>query len=184
MTEHGSGDAGVPGAAEDAGQAAAGIASLYARERRALIRLGYLLTGDLAAAEDLVHDAFAGLQSRWGRLAEPERALGYVRVTMINRSRTIHRRAALHRQRAPRTLARDDPPADEAYLRGEEQRRVAELVGRLPRRQRQVVALRYWSGLSEAQIAGALGISSGTVKSTAARALAALARALEEENNR
>lgn len=197
MTEHPSiGDActpaqGAPRGSDDTAEDASArpapaidLASLYAHERRALIRFGYLLTGDLTAAEDLVHDAFTALQSRWTRLQEPERALGYVRVTMINRSRTAHRKAALDRTRAPRTLARDEPPTDEAYLRSEEQRRVTELVGRLPRRQRQVVALRYWSDLSEAQIAATLGISAGTVKSTASRALAALARSLDEEDTR
>lgn len=81
-------------------------------------------------------------------------------------------------------LSRGDAPPDEVYLRDEEQRRVAALVARLPRRQREVVALRYWSDLTEAQIAASLGISPGTVKSTASRALAALARALDEEDSR
>lgn len=80
------------------------LASLYARERRALVRFGYLLTGDLAAAEDLVQDAFAAVQPRWDRLADPARALGYIRVTMLNRSRTTFRRATLERLRSPRML--------------------------------------------------------------------------------
>lgn len=160
------------------------VASLYVRERRSLVRFGYLLTGDLAAAEDLVQDAFAALQPRWHRLSDPARALGYVRVSMLNRSRTTFRRAALERLRSPRLLTRDAPPPEDAYLRDEEQRRVAAHVARLPRRQREVVALRYWSDLSEAQIAAALGISPGPVKSSASRALAALARALDEEDSR
>lgn len=160
------------------------VASLYASERRALVRFGYLLAGDLGMAEDLVQDAFAALQPRWDRLADPATALGYVRVTMLNRSRTTFRRSALERSRSPRMLSRGDAPPDEVYLRDEEQRRVAALVARLPRRQREVVALRYWSDLTEAQIAASLGISPGTVKSTASRALAALARALDEEDSR
>lgn len=76
------------------------------------------------------------------------------------------------------------PGVDEDVLALEEQRRVVALVTRLPRRQRQVIALRYWGQLTEAEIAEALGISHGTVKSTASRALAALARLMDEEARR
>ncbi len=165
------------------GVAASSLEQLYRAEHHALVRLGYLLTGDQYAAEDLVHDAFAALQPRWGRLADPSRALGYVKVTMVNRSRSRYRRSVRELTRTPQQPS-TRPGADEDVLEFEEQRRVVALVARLPRRQRQVVALRYWGQLTEAEIADALGISHGTVKSTASRALTALARLIDEETSR
>ena len=73
----------------------------------------------------------------------------------------------------------EGPPADLALLLDEEHRQVVEALRTLPRRQREVLVLRYWSELSEAEIATTLGISRGTVKSTAARGLAALEQRLE-----
>lgn len=152
------------------------VAELYAREYAALVRFAALVGLDRHGAEDLVQDAFAGLAARGPRLQSREHALAYLRVSILNRTRSLHRgrrvRAAL------RLDLPDVEPADLAVLRGDEHRRLVAAVARLPRRQREVIALRYWADLSEHQIAQTLGISPGTVKSTAARARAALAAEL------
>jgi RNA polymerase sigma factor (sigma-70 family) len=96
----------------------------------------------------------------------------------VQRRRVIARRAGLlHRASQPHhTLA----SAESEVILSEDRRQVLTALARLPRRRREVLVLRYYLGLSEAEIAAVLGISPGTVKSTAARALAALARDLGE----
>lgn len=163
------------GAAEDP---AAAIARLYATERHRLLRLAALFVGDRASAEDLVHDAFAALQRRWSSLDDPSAAAAYLSVSVANGARSLLRRrqSALLRRRP--THPEDTEGADAPLLLAEEHREVVEAVRRLPKRQQQVIALRYWSRLSEAKIAEALGISVGTVKSSASRAVAHIAREL------
>ena len=150
---------------------------LFHTQRLALVRLAVLLVDELPLAEDIVQEAFAELHARWSRLADPHKALAYLRTSVVNRSRS-----ALRRRRTARAyVPPHDPPLDspEADLvLAEDQREVLAAVRRLPERQRQVLVLRYWSDLSEAEIAAALGITRGTVKSTASRALDALQRTL------
>lgn len=159
-----------------------GLAELYRREFPALLRFGYLVSGDPDRALDLVQDAFAALQPRYDGLADPSLAGAYVRVTMLNAARRERRRLAVWRAARPRLL--DPVPApsvDGQVLARAADGAVVDAVRRLPRRQREVIALRYWSDLTEAQIAQALSIAPGTVKSTAARALRALAGTLGED---
>jgi RNA polymerase sigma factor (sigma-70 family) len=132
-----------------------------------------LLLADRGLAEDVVQDAFVALFRRWP-LDDPAGAGGYLRVSVVNGARSAQRRVALRRRH--RRAERDDgPPADAETLLDEEHREVLAAVRRLPRRQREVLVLRYWSGLSEAEIAETLGVSRGTVKTCASRALAKLA---------
>jgi RNA polymerase sigma-70 factor (sigma-E family) len=149
------------------------LAELYAAHRLALVRLAVLLLDDLATAEDVVQDAYAGLAARRGGLRDPEAALGYLRTAVVNRSRSALRRRRTARGYVP---PRPDEPAvpDAHLLLAEEQRSLWAAVTRLPTRQREVLVLRYWSELSEAEIADTLGIARGTVKSSASRGLAAL----------
>ena len=171
-----------PGAAAVRGQASAGdlVSALYQAHGRALLRVALLLVGDLASAEDVVQDAFFGLYRALPRLREKEKALPYLRTAVINGSRSVlraRRRAALRR-------IQHEPPvwsAESAAIAGEDRRAVLAAVARLPRRPREVLALRYYLGLPDKEIAEALGISRGTVSSTASRGLAALARELREE---
>jgi RNA polymerase sigma-70 factor (sigma-E family) len=158
------------------------IARLYESERHRLLRLAVLFVGDRATAEDLVQDAFAALQRRWRQLADPDRAAGYLSASVANGARSHLRRDRAASRRPHRVDGPDPDPAGAPTLLADEHERVAAAVRRLPRRQQQVIALRYWSGLREIQIAEALGISAGTVKSTAARALASLTRALETDD--
>ncbi|QXJ26494.1 SigE family RNA polymerase sigma factor [Actinomadura graeca] len=144
------------------------------------MRLATLMVGDPATAEDVVQDAFLGLHHRWARLRDPAAALTYARSAVLNRCRSVLRRRAV----AARFGHAYEPPAwsaESAALIGEERRELLAAVAALPRRQREVLALRYFCELPEHEIARILGISRGTVSSTASRAMSALARTLGEE---
>ncbi len=159
--------------------APAGVEALYVTEQPRLLRLAVLLTGDRALAEDLVHDAFLGLQRHWATLGDATRAAGYLRVTVVNGARSAHRRRIVARRYLQ--LSARQPEAsgeDPAALLAQDTREVVTAVRRLPRRQQEVVVLRYWMDMSEKEIAASMGISLGTVKSTASRALARLERLL------
>lgn len=172
----------LPPASPGAPAPAAGtLEALYVQERHALTRFAYLLCGDLATAEDLVHDAFISLAPRLAGLNEPDQALGYVRVCILNAARRTHRRDTARTQRHLRLVEREATGPHDTYVIAEEHRRVARHVHALPARQRDVIALRYWTGMSEAQIAAALGITTGTVKSSASRALRTITAALTAE---
>lgn len=155
------------------------LAELYHHRRLALVRLALLLVDDLPTAEDVVQDAFAKLLRRHGRrftdLDDPE---AYVRTSVVNAARSVLRRRRTARAYVPER-ARHAPSADRKVLLSETHQEVIDALQRLTRRQREVLVLRYWSELSEAQIADTLGVSRGTVKSTASRALDALARQMD-----
>ena len=157
------------------------VVGLYAAHRLGLVRLAYLLVDDLTLAEDLVQDAFLGLHRRRGALLEPVAALGYLRTSVVNGSRS-----ALRRRRTVRTYAgrlrpvpADAEPADRRLMRAAVHEEVLAALRTLPPRQREVLVLRYWSDLSERQIATTLGISEGSVKSAASRGLDRLERLLD-----
>lgn len=136
----------------------------FERESRALLRLAYLLLGDVGDAEDVVQEVLEELYRRWGGLRQ-DTVMAYARTAVVNRSHSLQRRRAVARRFAPRLVH-----VDEVLPLGVKDRWLWDLVQSLPRRQREVVVLRYWCDLSEAEIARALGISSGTVKSSAHRA--------------
>lgn len=155
----------------------AGLADLYAAHRLSLVRLAVLLVDDRSAAEDVVHDAFTATLGRLHSIREPEAALGYLRRAVVNGSRSVMRRRQVARRHVPPEPVPPTGPDERAVL-AEEHREVLAALDLLGRRQRELLVLRYWSDLSEAQISETLGISRGAVKSTASRALAALKRAL------
>ncbi|WP_299051400.1 SigE family RNA polymerase sigma factor [uncultured Nocardioides sp.] len=167
----------------DDGGPSVGLEELYATHRLSLVRLALLLVDDVAAAEDVVHDAFARMVARRTPLRDPHAALGYLRTSVVNGSRSALRRRRTARAYAPPLDVAPTSPEDSAVL-AEEHRAVLDGLARLGRRQREVLVLRYWSGLSEADIAATLGISRGTVKSTASRALVALERVMTQEADR
>jgi len=160
------------------------VAELYERHRLALVSTALVLVGDRPTAEDVVQDAFAGLYRAVPRLASPDKALAYVRASVINGCRMVHR----SRSRAMRLHSRfrqEGPPvwsAESAVLDREESRLALQAVARLRGRPREVLAPRYLLDMSDAEIAGALSVSKATVSSTASRALAALARDLREQS--
>ncbi len=163
----------------------AGLSALFRQRHAELVRLALLLVGDRPTAEDVVQDVYARLTAR--RLREPagDEQLAYVRAAVLNGCRSVLRRRAIAQRFAgsPRLLperAAGDS-AEQEMLRSAERAEVLAALAGLPHRRREVLVLRYYLGLSEAEIARVLGVSTGTVKSTAARGLAALARRLGEE---
>ena len=153
------------------------FAELYAAHRVGLGAHGGPARGRAGAAEDVVQDAFAAFATRAGAMRDPGAALGYLRVSVVNGCRSALRRRRTARAYVPPHDVEPDGPDARAVL-SEEHREVLAALDQLAPRQREVVVLRYWSGMSEAEIASALGISRGTVKSTASRALTALEKIL------
>jgi RNA polymerase sigma-70 factor (sigma-E family) len=157
----------------------AAVAALFASHRLALVRLAVLLVDDVETGEDVVQDAFAALHRRWPALADREAAIGYLRSCVLNGSRSVlRRRRTVRRNPQPDAGALTVEGADGHLLIAEEHREVIAALQRLPRRQREVIVLRYWSELTEAQVADALGISLGAVKSNAFHGRQAIAAAL------
>ena len=144
---------------------------MVARQSR-LLRTAYLLTGDVHAAEDLVQTALAKLYLAWDRVAEAPSVDAYARKILVNEHTSTWRRLWRHREVVTDTSTHDVPVAGEQYDGVAEA--LWDAVRGLPERQRAVVVLRYYEQLSEKEAAEALGISVGTVKSQASRALTAL----------
>ncbi len=157
------------------------IDDLYTAHWRYLVRLAALLVDDLHSAEDVVQDAFIALHRRSAALRDPDAALAYLRTSVLNLSRSVLRRRQVARKHLRVAEPDTGPPADHDVLVRDEHRATLRAVRRLPRHQREVLLLRYWSGLSEKEIAQTLGISTGSVKSAASRGLATLQRVLGDE---
>lgn len=155
------------------------VASLFRAHGLELIRTAVLLTGDRAAAEDIVQDAFLGLHRALPRLRDEGRIAGYLRISVVNGCRSALRA----RRRASIMRVEHEPPAwsaESAVMADEDRRAVIAAIARLPQRTREVIVLRYFLDLPHEEIAAALGISRGTVSSTISRALDRLGRDLQE----
>lgn len=156
------------------------VESLYAEYWAALVRLGALLLRDQGAAEDVAQDAFVALHRRWGRLREQDKAVAYLRRSVVNGCRSAQRRAVVADRHRPEP--RDNAASAEvSALAGERRGEVLAALAGIPRRQREVLVLRHWLDLSEAEIATVLRISRGSVKTHSSRGLAALRRTLERD---
>jgi RNA polymerase sigma-70 factor (sigma-E family) len=149
------------------------LEDLYRTHRMRLVRLALLLVDEPATAEDVVQDAFSGLHRNWGNLRDGAAAVGYLRTAVVNGSRSVLRRRKTARDYTPPHAVNARSAESLAMLTAEHQA-VVHALSQLPPRQREVLVLRYYGGLSESEIADAAGISKGTVKSTASRALDAL----------
>ncbi len=155
------------------------ITDLYAAHYVRLVRLATLLLGNEAVAEEVVQDAFVALHSRWRRLREPAAAVAYLRTSVVHGSRSVQRRrgvAARHPDEPPGHA----PSAEQVAVGGAAADAVVEALRGLPHRQREALVLRYYGGLSEAEIASAMKISNGAVKSHASRGLAGLREAMAD----
>ncbi|ROO83644.1 RNA polymerase sigma-70 factor (sigma-E family) [Actinocorallia herbida] len=162
-------------AAWDADQA---VTALYGAEYRSLVRLAALLVRDVATAEEVVQDAFVAMHGSWRRLRDPGKALAYLRQSVVNRARSVLRHRAVVEKYAPKGLP-DVQSAEHGAIIQLERDAVVRALHGLPPRQREALVLRYYADLSEAEIAAAMGISRGAVKSHTARGMAALRNALE-----
>lgn len=156
----------------------AALTQLFRAHYAGLLRLAVLLADDHATAEDLVQDAFVRMHRSWGRLRDPDKALAYLRASVANGSRSRLRRLRTVR-RHPEPPPPAAPSAEELAVDRQDHADVYAALDGLPARQRQVLVLRYYGDLSEAEIASTLGISPGSVKSHAHRGLAAIEKSLE-----
>ncbi|MFC4786952.1 SigE family RNA polymerase sigma factor [Nocardioides sp. MAHUQ-72] len=154
-----------------ASAARTGFEEWCAAREPALQRLALLLTGDPHGAQDLVQTTLAKLYLAWDRLDDREHLDGYARRVLVNEHRSAWRRPWRRREvttdRLPET-AGPGPSYDGAHDA------VWAFVATLPPRQRAVIVLRYYEDLTEPETAAVLGVSVGTVKSQASRAIAAL----------
>ena len=153
------------------------LADLYRDHRMRMVRLAVLLVDDPSTAEDVVQEAFTGLHRHWAGLRDEAAAVAYLRTAVVNGSRSVLRRRRTARDYVPPHQVNARSAESLAMLSAEHQA-VVDALGTLPPRQREVLVLRYYGGMSEAEIADATGISRGTVKSTASRALDAVQRAM------
>jgi RNA polymerase sigma-70 factor (sigma-E family) len=156
------------------------VIELYSMHYRSLVRLAAMLVRDTPTAEEVVQDAFIAMHDAWERLRDTEKALAYMRQAVVNRSRSVLR----HRMVVEKNLQKpppDMPSAEAGALTLLERSAVVAALRDLPERQREAIVLRYYADLSEAEIAAAMKISRGAVKSHTSRGMAALRAALEED---
>lgn len=139
-----------------------GFADLYRERYAAMVRLAYLLTSDQAVAEELVQDAFVRVWRQGSRVQDPP---AYLRRAVVNACTSHHRRRFLER-RHPQELPGAVPPHEVDTLWDQ--------LAQLPPRRRAAVVLRFYEDLPLADIAAALGCSTGNVKSLIHRGLAQL----------
>ncbi|TDQ05231.1 RNA polymerase sigma factor [Labedaea rhizosphaerae] len=158
-----------------------GFEELFHQQFEPMKRLAFLLGAD--DAENIAQEAFLRLHRRWPGLREPDKALAYLHRTVVNlaKSRLRHLRVV---RRAPREEPGLADSAEVHVLTGLVGGSVRAALAQLTERQRQVLVLRYWLGLDQAAIGGALGIAVGTVKATNSQALDRLRTLLTTEEVR
>jgi RNA polymerase sigma-70 factor (sigma-E family) len=156
------------------------VTQLYAAHYVGLVRMAALLVRHSGEAEEIVQDSFVAMHDKWRRLREPDKALAYIRQSVVNRARSAQRHHAVADRHQPQPPG-DAASAEQHAVAAETRATVMSALHALPTRQREVLVLRYYSDLSEAEIAAALGISRGAVKSHASRGMAALRQKLEDE---
>ncbi len=154
------------------------LGEAFRLHRAGLVRLAAFIVGDRGTGEDVVQDVFVRVHQR-GSPVDGD-LLPYLRAAVVNSCRNAVRRRLLTRRHAERESPCPPLTAEEAVMLSEDRRQVLAALAALPPRRREVLVLRFYLELSEAETAAMLGISAGTVKSTTARGLAALARVLKE----
>ncbi|MDN5796579.1 MAG: SigE family RNA polymerase sigma factor [Intrasporangium sp.] len=163
------------------------IAELYAAHWTRLVRLAWLLVRDQSVAEDAVQDAFVATHRKWDSIRDSGRVVAYLQTAVVNRCRSLQRHAVVvDRQNRADAGGADAPgrashdSAEAGALAAADRHTMLEALERLPQRQREVLVLRYYEDLSEAQIAHTLDISPGSVKAHAHRALTTLRATMEQ----
>jgi RNA polymerase sigma-70 factor (sigma-E family) len=151
----------------------------YAAARAlSLRRTAYLLTGDWHRADDVTQATLTKLYLAWRRIERRDGLDAYVRKMLVNAALDEKRRS-WRREWATPDLPDHAAPAD----RADDRMQLRKALEGLPKTQRAVVVLRFWEDLSVADTAAVLGIREGTVKSAAARGLAALREVLQGSRN-
>ncbi|MFD9000851.1 SigE family RNA polymerase sigma factor [Streptomyces sp. NPDC059582] len=167
----------------DAEDAAAGttvdhLTETYRAHYRSLLGLAALLLDDTASCEDVVQEAFIRVHSARKRVRDPEKTLAYLRQTVVNLSRSALRRRILGLKLLSKPMPDMASAEEGAYDQLERDSLIKAMKG-LQRRQREVLVLRYFADMTEAQVAESLGISLGSVKAYGSRGIAALRIAME-----
>ncbi|MGC9538780.1 sigma-70 family RNA polymerase sigma factor [Streptomyces sp. UG1] len=156
----------------------AGLARLFELHYSSMLRLAVLLGAD--DPENVVAEAYYQIYRKWRRLRDTEAAEAYLRSTVCNLTRMRIRHLQVARKHvekpAPDELVAS---AESTALLRDDQRVLIDALQQLPARQREALVLRHWLGLKESEIAAAMGISCGSVKTHTARGLAALTQAME-----
>jgi len=155
----------------DHGNGDRGFREYVTTRSQSLLRTAYLLTGNRADAEDLVQAALAKTYQAWDRIEDRQALDGYVRKAMVNTHISWWRRRRLDEyptDEIPDRAVADHAPGSDL------QDTLRRAIDRLPQRMRAAVMLRYYEDMTEAEVADALGVSLGTVKSTVSRAVAKL----------
>ncbi len=162
------------------------VTELYATHWLSLVRLAWLLLHDAGEAEEVVQDAFVALHAHWSGLRDPAAAAAYLRRAVVNRACSALRHRGVEERWAASVRGGPDDPgtmvgvsAEEVAVADLSRESVLAALQRLPARQREVLVLRYYLDLAEAQIADALEISPGSVKTHASRGIAALRSEME-----
>ncbi|MFI0774118.1 RNA polymerase sigma factor [Streptomyces sp. NPDC021212] len=154
----------------------AALSRLFDLHYMPMLRLATLLGAD--DPENIVAEAYYQIYRKWRKLRDSSCAESYLRSVVCNLSRMRIRHLQVTRKHI-------EPPADSAIsaeasaLLRDDQRILVAALGKLPRRQREALVLRHWLGLKEGEIAEAMGISSGSVKTHISRGIAALTQVME-----
>ncbi|MEV7688369.1 SigE family RNA polymerase sigma factor [Streptomyces bungoensis] len=154
------------------------LTETYRAHYRSLLGLAALLLDDTASCEDVVQEAFIRVHSARKRVRDPEKTLAYLRQTVVNLSRSALRRRILGLKLLSKPMP-DMASAEEGAYDQLERRDLIKAMKGLQRRQREVLVLRYFADMTEAQVAETLGISLGSVKAYGSRGIAALRIAME-----
>ncbi len=154
------------------------LTETYRQHYRSLLGLAALLLDDTASCEDVVQEAFIRVHSARKRVRDPEKTLAYLRQTVVNLSRSALRRRILGLKLLSKPMPDMASAEEGAYDQLERDALIKAMRG-LQRRQREVLVLRYFSDMTEAQVAETLGISLGSVKAYGSRGIAALRAAME-----
>ncbi|UGQ15488.1 SigE family RNA polymerase sigma factor [Yinghuangia sp. ASG 101] len=168
----------APSEDPDAGVTVDRLTETYREHYGTLLRLAALLLDDPHSCEDVVQEAFIRVHVARHRLREPEKTLAYLRQTVVNLSRSTLRRRLMALKLLPRPQT-DEPTAEEGAHNVLERDALVRVLRELPRRQREVIVLRYYADLTEAQVADLLGLSVGSVKAYGSRGLDALRARME-----
>jgi RNA polymerase sigma-70 factor (sigma-E family) len=153
------------------------VRALYETRHAELVRFATFIMGDVHAAEDATQEAFTRVYDVWDRLEDPERAVAYLRATIVNLGRGRHRhRLVTERNQPPRLVA--VPSAEDDAMGRVGRRAVLDAVSALPSRQRACVVMRHWLRMTESEIAATLDVSIGSVRTHNKRGIQTLQRKL------
>ena len=155
----------------------AGVRALYEDRYVELVRFATFLMGDVHSAEDVSQEAFVRIYDAWDRLVDADRAVAYLRATVVNLSRGRHRRR-LVAERKPPPQPGSAPSAEDDAMGRANRSAVLQAVAALPSRQRECVVMRHWLRMTEGEIASTLDVSIGSVRTHNKRGVEALQRTL------